>query len=551
VDGIALRIGWNAVNTAEDVYDWSYFDTEIPKAVAAGKKVSLLVVDGGNSLPSWVMSACTAAGEPTFSFYQSQNNIELTIPVFWSPTLLAKKAKLMAAFGAKYNSNPAVTLIKVQFAGARNDDWNIPADAVTVDGIPPAGSTQVSRWLADGYTTAKMVAAGNQVITNAMNAFPSKAVAMAIGSNNTALDPAGNSYLAQTVISTARSTYGNRMVATHNSMSEKPPVPPLPPGDYWSVIYNMRPAVGGQMLWRSYSDSACHNAENGAPCDAATVLTNSVERAYEYGWNYLEIYSADIVGLTSVIHYAHMLLRQSSPTPDFVLYNPRTYQTAVWYMNNNVFTGAVFGPTLPAGWSLVNLSDFNGDGNRDYALFNPSTRQTAIWYLSGVTFVGGAYGPTLPSGWTLVATRDFNRDGKPDYVLYNASTRQTALWYMHNNALIGGGYGPTFPVGWRLVGVADFNHDGHTDYALFNSGTSQTAIWYLSGVTFVSSSFGPTIARGYELKGTADFNGNAKPDYLLYNPSTRRTALWYLNNNLYTDGAFGPTLPAGWNLVAP
>jgi hypothetical protein len=65
----------------------------------------------------------------------------------------------------------------------------------------------------------------------------------------------------------------------------------------------------------SYGDSTCRNAENGAPCDAATVLTHSVERAYEYGWNYLEIYNADIVGLPSVIHYAHTLLAQSSPTP--------------------------------------------------------------------------------------------------------------------------------------------------------------------------------------------------------------------------------------------
>jgi hypothetical protein len=35
------------------------------------------------------------------------------------------------------------------------------------------------------------------------------------------------------------------------------------------------------------------------------VLTHSGQRAYEYGWNYLEIYNADIVGLPSVIHYAH------------------------------------------------------------------------------------------------------------------------------------------------------------------------------------------------------------------------------------------------------
>jgi Kelch motif protein/VCBS repeat protein len=237
--------------------------------------------------------------------------------------------------------------------------------------------------------------------------------------------------------------------------------------------------------------------------------------------------------------------------PDYVLYNASTHQTAVWYMNNNVFLGGAFGRTLPAGWNLIDVADFNGDGNPDYALFNPTTRQTAIWYLSGVTFIGGAFGPTLPGGWTLVATGDFNNDCEPDYVLYNASTRQTAIWYMNNNVFVSGVYGPTLPPSWSLVGVADFDGDGNRDYLLFNASTRQTAIWYLFGVTFVGSAYGPTIASGYQLQGTADFNGDGKPDYLLYNPSTRQTAIWYLNNNILLGGAFGPILPTGWNLVAP
>jgi hypothetical protein len=39
--------------------------------------------------------------------------------------------------------------------------------------------------------------------------------------------------------------------------------------------------------------------------------------------------------------------------PDYVLYSPSTRQTAIWYMNNNVFDSGAFGPTLPVGWSLV------------------------------------------------------------------------------------------------------------------------------------------------------------------------------------------------------
>jgi len=61
------------------------------------------------------------------------------------------------------------------------------------------------------------------------------------------------------------------------------------------------------------------------------------------------------------------------------------------------------GPLLPSGWALVVTADFNGDAKPDYSLYNTSTRQTAIWYLNNNIYIGGAYGPTLPIGWSLVA----------------------------------------------------------------------------------------------------------------------------------------------------
>jgi len=137
---------------------------------------------------------------------------------------------------------------------------------------------------------------------------------------------------------------------------------------------------------------------------------------------------------------------------DFVVRNPATRQTAIWYLNNNVRIGGVLGPTLPAGWGLRGAADFNSDSHPDYGLFNSATRQTAIWDLSGPMFIGGALGPSSPSGWALVATADFNGDGKPDYLLYNAATRQTAIWYLNNNVFISGVLGPTLPAGWSLVG---------------------------------------------------------------------------------------------------
>jgi FG-GAP-like repeat/PQQ enzyme repeat len=236
---------------------------------------------------------------------------------------------------------------------------------------------------------------------------------------------------------------------------------------------------------------------------------------------------------------------------DWVVRNAGTRQTAIWYLNNNVFISGAYGPTLAAGWGLRSVADFNRDTHPDYALFNPVTDRTAIWYLSGPTFIGSAYGPTLPSGWELAAAADFNSGGKPDYVLYKPSTRQTAIWYLNNNVLVSAAYGPTLPAGWELVATADFNGGGKPDYVLFKPTTRQTAIWYLNDNVFAGSAWGPTLPAGWELVATADFNGGGKPDYVLYKANTRQTAIWYMNNNVFVSGAYGPTLPVGWSLVGP
>jgi hypothetical protein len=51
---------------------------------------------------------------------------------------------------------------------------------------------------------------------------------------------------------------------------------------------------------------------------------------------------------------------------------------------------------------LIGTADFNKDGSADHVLFNSGNRETALWYLNDNVFVSGAFGPTLPAGWSLV-----------------------------------------------------------------------------------------------------------------------------------------------------
>jgi hypothetical protein len=196
--------------------------------------------------------------------------------------------------------------------------------------------------------------------------------------------------------------------------------------------------------------------------------------------------------------------------PDFLAYNATTRQTAVLFLNGMTGIGIGWGPLLPAGWTLVAAADYDGDSSIDFVLFNPTTRQTAIWYMttcvnSGQVFnpalISGAMGPTLPVGYFIVTVDDFNRDGHPDYLLFNSGTGKTAIWYMNGATLVAGAYGPTLPNGYSALETGDYNGDGYPDMVVDGA----ASVVYLNnniptGAAFVH----PVIPPAYELSSASD-----------------------------------------------
>ena len=142
-------------------------------------------------------------------------------------------------------------------------------------------------------------------------------------------------------------------------------------------------------------------------------------------------------------------------TREWLLIKPATGQTAIWTVDGATVLAANYGPTIPGGWSLVDAADFGGNPlYDDYLLYNPATRKTAVWLLdasTGYTVAEHLYGPTLPAGWSVVGAADFGGGAKTDYVLFNPGTRETAIWYLNGTSFINGVYGPTLPSGWQLV----------------------------------------------------------------------------------------------------
>ena len=61
--------------------------------------------------------------------------------------------------------------------------------------------------------------------------------------------------------------------------------------------------------------------------------------------------------------------------------------------------GHLLCPDRSRSWNLITTADLNNNGKPTDVLYNANTRQTGIWYLNNNVYVSAAYGPTLTAGW--------------------------------------------------------------------------------------------------------------------------------------------------------
>jgi hypothetical protein len=188
-----------------------------------------------------------------------------------------------------------VKIVGVSFANSKNEDWNVPH-------TPP----EVTAWFAAGYTSAKMLDAGRQIIDATMAAFPNQYVTLAVAGNGPRLDPDAD-YVARNAVLNARASWPDRLIVQKHSLGTFIPTAPGT-GTAWELLWNSRPDVAGQMVYWCYGDTT-YRVNHGVPIDPSTALTTSVDKGVGYGMKYIEIYRRDIVNLPAATHYAHTALR--------------------------------------------------------------------------------------------------------------------------------------------------------------------------------------------------------------------------------------------------
>jgi hypothetical protein len=500
VQGVSLRTQWARVEPHEhantnDFY-WGYLDQGVALAAAHGKKVSILVT-AGVSCPQWLFDAGAAAFYVTTEYgyssvtdgvttagsttvrsagdtagwdssvsvglqitggsipagativaVNSSSNVTISapatesatgvaittaqilpMPLPWDPIFQQKWGAFIQAFAARYGSAPNLAYVVMGGPGRREESYfcftaeDMDYFTNTLGGLPKW--EQGVKWIIDQYGTY----------------FPNTPFILAMAAPIPL--PDGHDSIKAVVDYGVAQHPGNHFGVMSCGLQYPGGPDNGSLGATEVPLLSPTSTVGYQFFLTQHEDID--------PVTGRFMLDLGLERGMNFGAHFIEVYGGDCDDpvLAPVLTAAGARM---TTTADYVLRNASTLQTAIWFLNNNVYVSGAFGPTLPVNWSLVGVADFDRDGHEDYVLFNSSNHQTGIWYLSGPTFIRGAYGPTIPSGWTLVATADFNSDGHPDYLLYNPASRQTAIWYLNNNVYVSAAFGPTLPVGWSLIG---------------------------------------------------------------------------------------------------
>ena len=163
-DGVRWKVKWLDIEVTPDNYVWQYLDDAVAWAATNGKKCGI-DIDAGRDCPDWLYAAPYSAQsytlQDTVVFGQSTG---MTIPVPGDPMFMTRWQKFITDFGARYDSNPAVSYIIITGIG-NHDEWDIAPGTLDTAAL---GSTQAE---VDAWKSSS-----KQIIDFYMSAFPSTTV---------------------------------------------------------------------------------------------------------------------------------------------------------------------------------------------------------------------------------------------------------------------------------------------------------------------------------------------------------------------------------------
>ncbi|MBV9815493.1 MAG: VCBS repeat-containing protein, partial [Alphaproteobacteria bacterium] len=249
-------------------------------------------------------------------------------------------------------------------------------------------------------------------------------------------------------------------------------------------------------------------------------------------------------------------------------------QVAIWLMNpDGSLKQAVGGQTVPLGWAIAGTGDFNGDGVADILWRCTDatgsacpTGQVAIWLMNiDGTIKSAGGGQTVPLGWTIAGLGDFNADGVAD-ILWRCidgtgtvcPAGQVGEWLMNpDGSLKASVGGQIVSPGWSIAGTGDFNADGVTDilwrctdWASAACPAGQAAIWLMNPDGSLKAVVGgQTVPLTWTIAGTGDFNADGIAD-ILWRYTDGTVVEWLMNpDGTIKSAVGGQVAPLGWAII--
>src|SRR5438067_3083746 len=178
-DGVRWKLRWSDVEATPDTYTWQYLDNAVALAAANNKKCGISI-NAGKDCPAWLYAAPYNA--QAYTMQDTPGAIGRTIPVPGDPVFMTRWQKFMNDFGARYDSNPAVSYIIITGIG-NHDEWDIAPGTLDTAAL---GSTQAE---VDAWKSSS-----KQIIDFYMSAFPRTTVmgypVPPVNPSNAAEDPA-------------------------------------------------------------------------------------------------------------------------------------------------------------------------------------------------------------------------------------------------------------------------------------------------------------------------------------------------------------------------
>jgi hypothetical protein len=291
IDGFRYKVGWVKIQPDNaSTFDWDSIDSAIAIAAAHGKKLCISIA-GGLSTPGWAYT--TAPVVYKYTMIETDPDTGLSIgsqPLVWDTAYQDKWQTFLAAFAARYESNPACSYVVM---GGFMQNFNmtiagLDADFNAMENLaknPPPGYPGLVTSYPD-FTSAYTPAA-QRFITEYVNAFPTTSLLLTL----------------------FRVVPGDLGITLQNAMADWGKATyPVHFGTMVSALYATVPPHASPPAPLTYPKGfqmVCHAVDDPArlyidpdpvPMPPAPIpLEDALEHGVSLGAKYIEVYEEDLV----------------------------------------------------------------------------------------------------------------------------------------------------------------------------------------------------------------------------------------------------------------